>query len=143
MGRKCTPSLIFLFLESQAENFVLGLSKVYTKFSFPFQPLKFLMRRFYWIFSKLFAKRGIFLYNVTNFQSIFHLFVLPKLLLGETMCKQRQIFPPKDLEKIQALKIRMRQLFLKKLKATICNIKDFNFHYSIILVNRNKDTNGE
>ena len=33
----------------------------------------------------------------------------------ETLCKFSQIFPPKNLEKIRALKIRMRQLFKKKI----------------------------
>ena len=36
------------------------------------------------------------------------------MLWGKTLCKLSQIFPPKNLEKIRALKIRMRQLLKKK-----------------------------
>ena len=40
-----------------------------------------------------------------------------KMLLGKTVCNFSQIFPPKNLEKVQALKVRMRQfLFSLKLK---------------------------
>ena len=35
------------------------------------------------------------------------------MLWGETLCKFVEIFPPKNLEKVRALKVRMRQLFLK------------------------------
>ena len=34
-----------------------------------------------------------------------------KMLPGETLCNFSQIFPPKNLEKVRALKVRMRQLF--------------------------------
>ena len=37
-----------------------------------------------------------------------------KMLPGETLCNFSQIFPPKNLEKVRALKVRMRQLFFQK-----------------------------
>ena len=37
-----------------------------------------------------------------------------KMLPGETLCNFSQIFPPKKLEKVRALKVRMRQLFFSK-----------------------------
>ena len=37
-----------------------------------------------------------------------------KMLPGETLCNFSQIFPPKNLEKVRALKVRMPQLFFQK-----------------------------
>ena len=37
-----------------------------------------------------------------------------KMLPGETLCNFNQIFPQKKLEKVRALKVRMRQLFFSK-----------------------------
>jgi len=39
---------------------------------------------------------------------------MSKFTLRVTPCQKNLIFPPKDLEKIRALKIRMRRFFLKK-----------------------------
>ena len=47
-----------------------------------------------------------------------------KMLLGETLCNFSQIFPPKNLENVRALKVRMRQFFFEKLKINyLCTMK--------------------
>ena len=42
------------------------------------------------------------------------------VVIVSNICKLYLIFPPKNLENIRALKIRMRQFFLKNLKQ-LCN----------------------
>ena len=59
------------------------------------------------VFSLVFA--GLKTFKVEPFNH-FSLKILP----GETLCNFGQIFPPKNLEKVRALKVGMRQLFFFK-----------------------------